>query len=504
MIKITVNNSYSKIEGVDKELVKGLDNILSVKTTTFGFKYIHIDEVSSLIQEKGGVYFRDSLGRQCLVKSSTGIPFKTINDVKQSLLRRQVARIQGHILQKKKLLSPKNEFATGLLPYVHKFLHKDGLFYGETDLRKVPAPTPGMFEFKDDVQQRMPPRPDQLEVLNCLENNSRGIISAPTGSGKSYIMALMIHKFQVRTLVVVPTLQLKRQLINVFKDLFRNTDNIIVENIDSAGLKKILPVDMLICDESHHTGANTHRHLNKHAWTHIYYRYGLTATAFRSKSEESILMEIITGPVIYKMTIQEAVRKKIICPIEFYSYRVHADVNKIRLKFPNDYREMYKKYIVDNKNFNSQVCDIILNLKEACNSTLILVKEIAHGETLAQETHVPFAHADNPEARDLIERFSNGEIRTLIATVGICGEGVDTRAAEYIILAGGSGRAKVSFMQAVGRGVRKYPGKESCKVILFMDERHKYLFNHFKECRKYVHKEYGEFVTCLNPRWLEK
>ena len=122
--------------------------------------------------------------------------------------------------------------------------------------------------------------------------------------------------------------------------------------------------------------------------------------------------------------------------------------------------------------------------------TLCLVREVIHGKILSDLTGYPFVSGEDDESRDYIRQFNAGEIKTLIGTTGILGEGVDTKPCEYVVIAG-LGKAKSQFMQAVGRAVRTYPGKESAKVIIFNDRSHKYLIRHYNEQSRILLDEYG-------------
>ena len=83
--------------------------------------------------------------------------------------------------------------------------------------------------------------------------------------------------------------------------------------------------------------------------------------------------------------------------------------------------------------------------------TLTLVKEINHGKALSVLSDSPFSNGEDEESRKYIELFKEARIKTLIGTTGVLGEGVDTKPAEYVIIAG-LGKSKNAFMQQVGRG----------------------------------------------------
>lgn len=325
----------------------------------------------------------------------------------------------------------------------------------------------------------MKPYPDQINAVNAAIKHHRGIISMPTGSGKSKVIQMIVQALKLRTLIIVPTLEIKNQI----KELFMGDHHVTVRNIDSNDLIRHTDYDVLIIDEAHHSAAKTYRTLNKHAWTKIYYRFMLTATPFRNDSEEILLFESICGQVIYTLSYKDAVASNYIVPVEAYYLEIpKKDTNAF------SYREVYNELVINNEYRNLIISILMAKLRDY--STLCLVREISHGKILEQITGFPFIHGEDDDTRDYIKQFNSGEIKTLIGTTGILGEGIDTKPAEYIIIAGG-GKAKSQFMQQIGRAVRTFPGKESAKVILIKDLSHKYLINHFNEQKKILLLEYN-------------
>jgi superfamily II DNA or RNA helicase len=321
----------------------------------------------------------------------------------------------------------------------------------------------------------------QIEATLKTLEHARGTIVAPTGTGKSRVIKMICEKHGLKTLVIVPTLEIKKQLSQTLSGL----STVTVENIDSSKLKTMTNFDALIIDETHHAAAKTYHKLNKTAWNKIYYRWNLTATPFRNDTEETFLFEAIAGEVIYQLSYKEAVYKRYIVPVEAYFIEIPKQATNAFL-----YREVYNECIID-KLIRNQLLSILLVNLNACNkSTLCLVKEVRHGKILSEMTGLPFIYGENEESRDYIRQFNNGEIKTLIGTSGIISEGIDTKPCEYVIIAG-LGKAKSQFMQAVGRSVRTSPGKESAKVIIISDTSHKFLSRHFRTQCAILKSEYG-------------
>lgn len=382
---------------------------------------------------------------------------------------------------KRSLLTKRGEFPTGLLSRIENWLPKGS---SVVDLRKRPEALEGVF----NLSLRVIPYDEQREASWAAVGASRGIICAPTGSGKSIMIAMVISNLKVPTLVVVPTLELKRQLSSFLSDAFGPTAPIVVQNVDALDPKvELKSIGLIIIDEFHHAAAKTYRELNKKAWKNVYYRIGFTATPWRGTDGETMLLESVLSDVIYELPYSTAVSKGHVVPVEAYYYTLP----KMQMKGNDrDWRSVYNELIINNTNRNNRIAEVLTTLVKACVPTLCLVKEIAHGEILSKLTGIPFANGQDGNSQELIRQFNSGGIMAVIGTTGVIGEGVDTKPAEYVLLAS-TGKSKTQFMQNVGRGMRRYGDKQSAKIIMFKDPSHKYLTRHFNQCMLYLRDEYG-------------
>lgn len=387
----------------------------------------------------------------------------------------------GNFPRVKYMIDVRGTFPSGLLTRVTEFLKITGVAYRNAELRSIPNK---LVNNKANFKS-LKPYVSQIEAADSAIAKGQGIISMTTGSGKSVVIALIASRINLRTLVVVPSVELKKQLTETIRGLFDDVSNITVENIDSKALQTKTDYDVLIIDESHHVAAKTYQKLNKTAWKGIYYRFFLTATPFRNKTEETLLFEGIAGQVIYRLPFHQAVKAGYVVPLEAFYYESPKQPTEAYT-----WAQVYSELVVNNNVKNKLIVDLLQNLEMAELATLCLVKEVAHGESLAALTGLPFANGKDEDSRKHIKAFNTGKIKVLIGTEGILGEGVDSKPCEYVIIAG-AGKAKSAFMQKVGRCLRTYPGKESGKVILIKDRSHKFLLRHFNEQTKILKEEYG-------------
>ena len=353
---------------------------------------------------------------------------------------------------KKYLIDAKGNFPTGLINRVHSFLNNKSATVIEK--RSPLKSTEIGLESINEIRLGVSPYNEQLEAVKACIERDRGTLSMVTGSGKSLTMALLVNQLKVKTLIIVPTLELKKQLKDSFREWFGNTNHITIKNIDDKSLFKDTDYDCLIIDEAHHVAAKTYRELNKKAWNGIFHRYFFTATPFRSNNEEQILFESIAGEVIYELPYKTAVENGYIVPVEAY----YIELPKQDIFKDNSgrtWREVYNKLVVENVGRNTIIRLLLVRLNATKCPTLCLVKEIKHGENILEgNSDIPWVNGQDDESREQIEKFNNGHISTIVGTTGLIGEGIDTRPAEVIIIAG-LGKSKNQFMQNVGRGIRR-------------------------------------------------
>ena len=163
------------------------------------------------------------------------------------------------------------------------------------------------------------PRPYQEEALaNWLAEGSRGVVVLPTGAGKTFVAALAISETGLKTLAVVPTIDLLLQWrtalaaalsldadeIGVFGGGEKELKPITIITYDSAALypRELRNFGLLIFDECHHLPAPTYRLIAESAFTPL--RLGLSATPERSDMAHADLAELI-GPEVYRRSPSE-------------------------------------------------------------------------------------------------------------------------------------------------------------------------------------------------------
>jgi superfamily II DNA or RNA helicase len=177
------------------------------------------------------------------------------------------------------------------------------------------ADTPASFRSRLALQ----PRPYQEDALAAwLAAAARGVVVLPTGAGKTVLAMMAIDRLRVRTLVVVPTIELLYQWrdavikqlgvaksnVGIVGDGRRELRQITIITYASAAMPAapIAETGLLICDEAHHLPSPSYSNIAQRCGTP--YRLGITATPERSDGAEDRLYQLL-GPVVYQRSPAE-------------------------------------------------------------------------------------------------------------------------------------------------------------------------------------------------------
>ncbi len=346
-----------------------------------------------------------------------------------------------------------------------------------------------------------------------LANGMKGIIALPVAAGKTLIGLKAIEFLKVKTVVLVPTLDLQVQWINVLKDKLgvpeekigvfgggkRKINEITVMTYDSAytNLDKYKTYfGLIIADEAHHSVGPSYR---KAFWQITApFRMGLTATPFRSDGLHKHYPEII-GEIVFSLR-HEVLQKK--------GYLASHIEKKIYVKLPPEdyrkYRELVEKYLNYCKKKIPEIKDPKLRFRkvlelaakdpearealraknEARKIALSAEKKLEIVEKLLEENPdekviifsrytdivrevsrrflIPRILHDTPkdERKEILKMFREGKIRVL-ATAMALDEGVDVPDASMAIVISGTGSHR-EYVQRLGRILR--PKKDVAKL----------------------------------------
>lgn len=362
----------------------------------------------------------------------------------------------------------------------------------------------------------------QIDAVKLAEEHTRGVYKLATNAGKTLIFSDIIGLYgELKTLVIVPNKTLLYQTVTKLTDYtrekvgtigdgnFETDQRILVATIQTLGsksrktevIKLLEKIELLIIDETHHIGVNT--------WYKIAmlcsakYRYGFSGTAFDRTDEADMMLEASCGPLLMEITNKALIDSGVSVPVKVY---MHEEDNlTIRSGDVEDYRDLVNQAIVYNPYRNQTVVRLAEEAINNNQSVLISVKHIDHGRCILQMLKEKglneisafiFGDISGTDRKVLLDGFRNNSLKILVASA-VLTEGVDVPNIEVLIRAGG-GKAKISTLQLVGRGLRKFVkgNKTALHLHDFLDTTNrKHLLKQSKVRMKDYENEGFEFVT---------
>ncbi len=353
-------------------------------------------------------------------------------------------------------------------------------------------------------------RPYQEDALSeWIENDYRGIICLPTGTGKTFLGLAAIHQTKNRTLIIVPTINLlhqwrrnviegldiSKEKIGIWGGGKQELNEITITTYDSAHIyiKRFQNAfNLLIFDEVHHLPAPTYRVIAE--GTIASKRLGLSATPERSDELHRDL-DILVGKVVYRLEHEKLVDDGYVAPFELKTITIELAEDEKRRYDALDkvYQDYVKKYHVfdfekliifsgrDKKARNALLArqearkisfgsgrklDVLeeLLIQHQHDRVIIfcefneIVHEIAKRFLIPEITH----KTKFEERKTYLESFKNGQYSKLV-TGRVLDEGWDVDANIGIIISGSG--SKRQFIQRLGRILR--PSDTHSKAILY-------------------------------------
>ncbi len=347
----------------------------------------------------------------------------------------------------------------------------------------------------------------QIKAYNQWKGEGcRGVIVSPVASGKTFIALKAIYDLKMKTIVLVPTIDLLHQWkerivkylaveeceIGILGGGERNVNEITVATYKSASkyVRRITDkFGLIIADECHHSVSPSYSTALK--FTISPFRLGLTATPVR-KDVLHLEMPKLIGPFIVAAETTELQRKGYI--EEFEEEKIFVDLTE---KEKREYRKLMNHYwsfvrqnfpqvkspieafnlVLRKAKYNKQALealraknkanqialnaerkiDVLEKLLEKFRGEKViifsryvdLVKKISRTFLIPEITH----ETPRDERRKILEMFSRGEIN-VICSGEVLDEGIDVPDALVGIILSGTGSTR-QYLQRLGRIMRK-------------------------------------------------
>jgi superfamily II DNA or RNA helicase len=352
------------------------------------------------------------------------------------------------------------------------------------------------------------PFPHQTEAVQAWwRAGGRGVVVLPTGTGKTHLAVLAIHKAARPTLVITPTIDLLNQWygellvafdvpVGLLGGGYYDIQPLTVTTYDSAHIHLERwghKFGLLVFDECHHLPGPSY--MASALGSLAPFRLGLTATPERADGQE-VLLEALIGPVIYRREIKELAGDFL---ADYRVERLYVELSPDEQARYVAARDHYRQFCADRgismagphgwQRFIQETCrsregraafqayreqrrlalaapaklQLLHKLLERHRADRVLiftydnatVYEIARRFLVPAITHQTKAK----ERRATLQRFQAGEY-SVVVTSRVLNEGVDVPAANVGVILSGTGTVR-EHVQRLGRLLRKHADKQA-------------------------------------------
>lgn len=328
----------------------------------------------------------------------------------------------------------------------------------------------------------------QREIVDnffAFSENCNGIITAPTGSGKTVMGLYIAHKIGIKTLIVVPTDRIFHQWIERCENFCGFTPSVIRGNICqydktiTIGMLQTLAIGtridkkqlykkfgLTIYDEVHRIPTEKFSVVVKMFWDK--YRIGLSATPTRKDKMHNLFIyhigKIITTPVSSQI-------KPVVYMVKYENPDSNADkyVWNGKLNFP---RYLNKLSVITDR--NKLIAHYIYSAYQGNRKVLMLTDRIKHIDEIMKL--LKLTDMDLSKVGVITGEIKEVDKDILLATYGSAGLGLDIPELDFLIFA----TPRADIRQAIGRVLRTKQNKQTPIVIDIVDTSSEIMKNYAK------------------------
>lgn len=225
--------------------------------------------------------------------------------------------------------------------------------------------------------------------------------------------------------------------------------------------------DYVVIDEFHHAAASSYRRILERLKPD--FLLGLTATPYRGDRQN--VLQLCNHVIVVGYELRFGIECGVLSPYHYYGCFDDIDYSRIQHNGVSyDIHDLERALVIAKRDKA-----IIRQWREKAEGkpTLAFCCTIRHAERVARhfsEAGIPaavYASTTSPDERKRLQmQFKHGAIQVLCA-VDVFNEGADLPFVECLLFLRPT-ESKRIFLQQLGRGLRRSPGKERCAVIDFI------------------------------------
>ncbi len=334
--------------------------------------------------------------------------------------------------------------------------------------------------------------------LSREEGHHRNLLVSATGTGKTVMAAVDYARLRARlprarVLFVAHREEILEQSMHTFRHALRDAsfgelwvggqrpvrfDHVFasIQSLSSSGLASLPPdhFDVVIVDEFHHAAASSYVRLLEHVQPREL--LGLTATPERSDGLS--VLRWFDDRIAAELRLWDAIDQHRLVPFAYYGVADSLDLREIPWQRGRGYDvQALSQVITSTDVWARQVLQQAAEHLGALSRVRALgfCVSVAHARYMArvfQEAGVSAraVWSDTPDAerREALDALAAGRINVLFS-VDLFNEGVDVPSVDALLMLRPTD-SPVLFLQQLGRGLRKAPGKSVCTVLDFVGQ----------------------------------
>lgn len=327
-----------------------------------------------------------------------------------------------------------------------------------------------------------------LANLNALvkEQAKKALVVSATGTGKTYLGAFAVKEYKPKKfLYLVHREQIAKKALESFyrviggkksdyglltgnkhdfdkKYLFGTVQTVSQEQI----LEQLDPeeFDYILIDEAHRVAAPTYQKILNHFAPK--FLLGMTATPERMDKQN--IYEIFDYHLAYEIRLKDALNDQMLTPFHYVGvedYTVGNHVISETSKLKDLVARKRVEYVLKQLDYYGYCGEkakglVFCSRQEEARELAKLFSQTGHpSRALTNE--------DSQKQRiEVTHQLENGELE-YIFTVDLFNEGIDITSLNQIVMLRNT-QSSIVFIQQLGRGLRKFPGKDYVTVIDFL------------------------------------
>ncbi len=359
-------------------------------------------------------------------------------------------------------------------------------------------------------QYKLQPNSMQVGFITNLKRileagEDRALLISATGTGKTYASAFAMRELGFkRVLFLVHRGQLARQTKRSYEKVFSKSVSMglvgtgyleydadyVFATVQTMNRDEHLlqyekdAFDCIVLDEAHHVPADTYQKIMKHFMPKLW--LGMTATPDKRDDhvEGRNVYELFHYQIAYEIRLQQAMEENLLCPFHYFGLTdlaVIGDHEESELDFSALTDDERVRHIIRQADYYGYSGDRVKGL--------IFCSSIRETEELSAKFNARInpstgqhfrtialnGSASETDRQDAFERLAMNEEDSAegrepldyIFSVEILNEGVDIVEVNQVIMLRPT-QSPIVFIQQLGRGLRKAPGKEYVVILDFI------------------------------------